>query len=360
MAFRIGQYIVGGEVNNASRNLVFGWLDFGDDEGIRFELVGNLDGDLAGKHIRFTAPAREWNEPEDREKLNSLATQQIGVADTMLLRMVRVPRGPADEAYIRGKLVEPPPIDEKPCLYLEWHSQNGRVVAEIVDPDIVEDPEDEPRRDATAPEPLPDPIDLENSAGPEIIGFRTNEAGEAEEMPFDDEDEEDDPYALFPPDLEDQLEASSRDEDCRSDGGQVERFGCRGWDDVIPGIDEETKRMYEQWDEVFHGEKDEPLVTLFDPPMSLPSPVELADEQAAEGPLKTLLARLALHNVAIDVCTHFTALDTYRWLIEEILPEAQIHPQLSSIGFVQHYSTWESCSECEAEFDAESEQGDES
>ena len=72
-----------------------------------------------------------------------------------------------------------------------------------------------------------------------------------------------------------------------------------------------------------------------------------------------LLTRLALHGVALDMCEHYTALDSYRLLIEEILPEAQIHPQLCSTGFIQHYATWEHCAVCAAEFDAEYERRNE-
>ena len=111
--------------------------------------------------------------------------------------------------------------------------------------------------------------------------------------------------------------------------------------------------MYEQWDEIFDGEKDEPLATLFDPPIALKKPDEIVDEEEAEVLLKGLLARLAMHGVALDMCEHFTSLDAYRLLVEEILPDAHIHPQLSSSGFVQHYATWEHCPRCEANFDAE-------
>ena len=127
--------------------------------------------------------------------------------------------------------------------------------------------------------------------------------------------------------------------------------GRRSWDDVIPGLDEETKRMYEQWDEVAYGEKDEPLSTLFDPPLKLEPPDRVTSEEQAESLLNMLLTRLATHSVAVDVCEHFTALDTYRWLVEVILPEADIHPQLPQIGFVQPYSTWEDCPRCAAEFE---------
>ncbi|MEK6249446.1 MAG: hypothetical protein N2C12_14790, partial [Planctomycetales bacterium] len=129
--------------------------------------------------------------------------------------------------------------------------------------------------------------------------------------------------------------------------------GPREWEDVIPGIDEETKRMYQQWDEVVYGEKDEPLSTLFDPPLALKKPDQICNEEEAQQLLDILLARLAMHCVSLDMCKHFTALDAYRLLIDELLPEAQIHPALITTGFVQHYSTWEHCPQCEAEFEAE-------
>ena len=106
-------------------------------------------------------------------------------------------------------------------------------------------------------------------------------------------------------------------------------------------------------DEVVDGDKDEPLATLFDPPLSLKCPDQITDEAEAATLLGVLLARLALHGVALDMCEHYTALDAYRLLLEEILPQANIHPQLLSTGFIQHYSTWEYCPKCEAEFETE-------
>ena len=92
---------------------------------------------------------------------------------------------------------------------------------------------------------------------------------------------------------------------------------------------------------------------MFDPPISLKQPDRITDEAEAAALLTVLLARLALHGVALDMCEHYTALEAYRLLIEVILPEAEIHPQLRSTGFIQHYATWEYCAACTAEFDAE-------
>ena len=56
---------------------------------------------------------------------------------------------------------------------------------------------------------------------------------------------------------------------------------------------------------------------------------------------------------ALDVCEHFSSMYTYTLLMNEILPTAQVHPNLAESEMVQHYSTSDFCPACEAEFDAE-------
>ena len=127
----------------------------------------------------------------------------------------------------------------------------------------------------------------------------------------------------------------------------------RSWNEIIPGIAKETKQLFEQLDEVVAGDKDEPLASLFDPPLQLIQPDQIRDEQEAERRLQELTDRLAEHGVVLDACQHFSALDSYRFLVEEVLPEAEIHPEMPSTGIVQYYATLESCQKCRAEFDCE-------
>jgi hypothetical protein len=166
----------------------------------------------------------------------------------------------------------------------------------------------------------------------------------------EEEEEDNDQYGLFDSDLERQIAQSSGVSDT-ADLPAEEKPRRRSWDEVIPGISDETKKMYEQWDDIFDGDKDEPIVSLLDPPLSVPKPDQIRDEREAEQWLKTLLARLAQQGVVLDVCEHFSPIDCYRLLVDEILPEAQVHPKLASTGFIQHYSTWESCEKCLAEFE---------
>jgi hypothetical protein len=348
MAFRIGKHILGGFLSNKRRNRVHGWLAYDEGVGIHFEFIGNLAGDLAGRVVEFEVLGREPSAKDviDAE-LDGLIHSQIGAAGDMLLRMVRVPDCPVEELMRRAKLGDLPPMDEKPCLYLEWFSQNGRVVAEIVGVEVRDYVEEGRPRPEVTPIPLPDPDDV----GLGITGIAIDEAGRAQSFEFGPDDAEpDDPFGLFPDDLD---AAVSRSADSESDVASGDPPQPRSWDEVIPGIDPETKALYEQWDEIYGGTKDEFLSTLIDPPLQLPPPDEVTDEDVARSLVMQIAASLARLSVAFDLCDHFTMVRTYRWLIEEILVEGHVHPGQTPTGIVTHYSTWESCPECDAEFGVE-------
>ncbi len=99
MAWRIGDYVIAGELKNTSHNSVTGWLEFPPDEGIHLELTGNFAGELAGKHFRFKVqPPDEPNDADDSPlNLDDLAVIQSGVVGDVLLRMVKIPRGSSNE-----------------------------------------------------------------------------------------------------------------------------------------------------------------------------------------------------------------------------------------------------------------------
>lgn len=353
MAFRIGSVITAGEIVNTRRNRVAGWLNFDDGEtGIHLELSGNLEGELAGQHLRFEVPSRlpqVDDLDEVRQAAKKLQMRQIGAVGEAVFRIVKVPRGSLQEFLDGVDRGEHPPVDETPCLYLEWFSQNGRVVAEILNPQMSYGPEESPTEKEIEPEPLPD-FDF----GVGAVGFAKNEDGEYERIEFDSSAEDEDPYGLFPKELESDLEAAQEpsafeDPEPTDDSEPRQK---RNWADV-PGIDAERAAMYEEWDEILFGDNHEQVTQLFDPPLALKPPQAVQDEAEAAELLRMLIGRLAMHSVAIDICEHYTALATYRWLMEEILPEARIHPRAAASGFVCHYSTNEFCETCDAEFDAE-------
>lgn len=374
MAYRLESYVLRGEIRNSNRNSVSGWLEVlrasEDGEGtapeprlVRLSLVGNLQGELAGREFRFEV--REKDLPNPRPVLEeAFYDDQIGTVGDSVYRMVRVPLIPIEEFYMARKRGETPPEEQRASLYLEWYSQNGRVVLELVDPilefdeqyDLLADPE---------PEPVPDQNDV-GAMSITAISLDDNGVSHFDADSISEPGEDDDPFELFPKDLNQQisqlpLDADTVDDTSSLEGelafADIEPREPRSWDEVIPGIDPETKAMYEQWDEVTHGTKDEPLTWLFESPLFLPKPDNVLDEQQAWTALQSLLAAMALRGVAFDMCPHFTAIQAYRLLIEELLPEAGVHPNLVATGWVQHYGSWESCEECQAEFDAEYEWG---
>ncbi|MBI4580149.1 MAG: hypothetical protein HY718_10635 [Planctomycetes bacterium] len=132
MAFRLGEQVVRGGVDNTKKNSVNGWLELrGISHRVALNLTGGCDADLAGRHVQFRV--RGWAVDEDDKPaseeaenaaieqpgLKGFAWHQIGPTGTMTAaRKVRVADCPAEELYARC-LDEPPPMEWKRCLYLE-------------------------------------------------------------------------------------------------------------------------------------------------------------------------------------------------------------------------------------------------
>lgn len=384
MALRLGDYAIRGEIRNTNRNSVCGYIEVleqsdGDGESggssesrrpaaLYLSLTGNLEGNLEGKAFRFLVREEDRpNPPAAFEPDAGIGWQQIGAMGQSSYRMVRIPLVPVEELYQARRRGEEPPEERKPSLYLEWYSQNGRVVLELINPVL----EFEGEYSALA-DPEPDPVPFHDESGlPQILMLQQTDDGDFEETDIsaeiaaEDAAEDDaDEFDLFPEGLEDQIRSSAcgTDDFCpdtdEAGAGEFEDDAAksptlRDWEDVIPGIDPETKAMYEQWDEVLHGTKDEPLTWLFEAPLYLPRPADVVDEEHAWVVLRSLLTAMARRGVAFDMCCHFTAMQAYRLLVDELLPDAGVHPNLVASGFIRHYSSWESCPECVAELEAE-------
>lgn len=347
MPTEIGEFVVSGELSNSRQNSVVGWLQLAGDAAVRIELTGNLAGTLRGTSVKFVRRDKDQFSSDSKdapEVVRLLSHRQIGV------------------------VTEFSQVGDN-ALRLEWQSQNGHILAEMPNLDLaIED-------DVGASTPgQPPGLDVgvtemyfgDEDALPDIAG----ESLETEL--FDDEDEEgeeeEDPFGLFDEGLEDKLAESlgplggeseevdfvpgDRTGDGRSSEDVPEELGnYANWRSM--DLDPETQRMYEQWDEIFAGKKDEPLSYLFDKPLRLPRPSAVDDPKVAWPLVVSILAQLAKLSVALDVCEHFDAVATYRLLMDEILPNAKVHPNLAASDMVQHYSTSEHCKKCQAEFDAE-------
>ncbi len=363
MPHRISDYVLSGELRNTRRNSVTGWIEFAPDYGIRLELTGNFSGQLNGQHIRFKNrlldPEQVSAPGEFPDPIEELADRQIGVVQSMQLRDASSP--PAENALALSAAERESKSGNLPGLWLEWSSQNGDVQCELMDVELeYVDPDqttpDESNYEAYSPESYADGLteltlhEHVDSESDELFATHEEE-GSDPELADDELDDAEDPYGLF----DDRLQA---DVEQALAGDSATAADARpGWDEIIPDIDPQTKALYEQWDEIFEGKKDEPIRHLFPKPLKLPKPERVASDEEAEKLVKDILSQLALLSVALDVCEHFSPQQTYRLLIQEILPSAKVHPNLAASDMVQHYATSDYCQRCEEEFEAEYEDG---
>lgn len=352
MAFRLGNHIVSGEIFNTTPYSVHGWLELrGREQPLVLQLTGNCSPDLAGWHFRFEArpPADPPTSDDAHGDLEGLALQQIGPTGTMTAaRRVRSLRPPLPAAP--EKPDETPAPEESRCLYLEWFSQNGRVLIELLDPviELLEYQEGDgtaegngaPETPPAAGQPFDATEDLLESALDD-----GEEAGDAEgEEEYDDEEGQDDPFALFPRDLQLQFDMEARATD----------WNLQDDDEKPPML-----RELELMDHLIETSSGVPLSDLFEGPLQCPLPDQLQDGEVEEA-LKVLLAQLALYGVALEICPHFTPREAYRLLLEQICPEERAYPELRNTQWVQHYSTSDYCPQCQAELEHQFEEGDDS
>ncbi len=348
MAYRLDDSVISGEIFNTTNYCVHGWLELrGWDHPLVLQLTGNCSPDLAGWHFRFESNNAHRGEDADCDspELESLATQQIGPTGTISVQRVRGTGEAAKDAGTRES-GQRQAYEGKRCLCLEWFGQNGRVVIELLDPilEFVEfqelngsarDADAAPQLGDEAPPPVPPPdaapAPSEDDVEAEIDAFFSE---------LDAAEEDEDPYQLFPKDLQLQfdLEASQTDASLNDDEDK-------------PRVIRELELM----DDLIENSPGVPLSELFDNPVKCPLPDQLDDEQV-EAAMKSLLAELALFGVSLEICEHFTAREAYRLLLEEVCPEERAYPELRNTQWVQHYSTSDYCEQCQAEFDREFEQ----
>ena len=370
MALRLGGLVVCGEIDNTYHYSVYGrlWLR-GQEQPLLLRLTGDCDPDLAGRRFYFemrNPGARVIIGPDiENFDLANLAWQQIGATGMMTAeRRVKTADCSAKELAQRLQLGEPPPMQWKNCLYLEWFSQNGRVVLEIPDPlidfrdadellDILPTIDILPSVDASG---LDDPgsdrdeeqvfDSLRDGEDSMPYGETADSAETADGFADDSRTDEDwtagdvdDPYGLFPAELQRSFDAESE---------RMDRV-------VDAGGGSQSQRELELMDELLAGGEGEPIGSLFETPMRFPSPDQLGDDEV-EGALKALLAELALFGIALDICEHFTPRDAYRLLVEEICRTQTAYPELRKTQWVQQFTTAEFCADCEAELDREFEE----
>ncbi len=350
MACRLDDYVVSGEIFNTTNYSVHGWLELrGWNHPLLLQLTGNCSPDLAGWHIRFEASRSPIGVDAGLDDVDDLASQQVGPTGRMtMLRLAG-----AEEGCVREAPSSNCPArrsSAKMYLYLEWFSQNGRVVLELNDPvvEFVDFQElsvsrgigHKPDRVSGELDDCCDSLDaiaasdpIEGEADDDLL-FADLAEGESVQ---EEDDPEEDPYRLLPKDLELQFEAEASEIDwaLSEDEGKSRAI-----------------REMEIMDELIANSPGVVFRELFDGPVKCPLPDNLSDEQVEQA-LKSLLAELARFGIALEVCEHFTPREAYRLLLEEICPEERAYPELRDTQWVQHYSTSDYCKSCQDEFERE-------
>lgn len=365
MALRIEQSVVRGEIRSSRRNSISGWIEIrrhGMKDGLSItetvvatlSLVGNLDGQLDGRDFRFRVREGDSSDMHSVQE-QSFHLQQVGVIGDSAFRMVRVPLIPIEEFLLARQRGDAAPEELRMSIYLEWYSQNGRVVMELLDPEMEFDGGDSQLADCT-PDDLPE---TDPALPPSITTILRGDDGTIEvfdnspdsvlgeddlQEETDDAHSADDEYGLFESNFEQLIRESAF-----SDVHEAETTSQTHWDELIPGIPPAIKALYEQWDEVLHGEHDQPLTSLFEEPLRLPIPDDLTSEKQAWEALSSLLGAMAIRGVGVEMCPHLSAAEAYRMLVTDLLPEVRVHPNLLNSGFICHLSTWECCEECQNE-----------
>ena len=344
MTLRLGDLVVSGEIDNTRPYSVCGWVKLrGQDHPLTLNLTGDAGAGLKGLRVRFEAAGRNARQEFVSEEMSErLAWQQVGPTGLMSIGPDRFGRE---------------------AISLEWHSQNGRVLLVLPCPALEVLPDED---DDDSPFAGIDDGDGDDEHEHDL--FYGAADGDDFDVPFGpagffDEDA-DDPYGLFPPELQDHLD----DEADQVDRDVLPMFGDGSFGDLPFGDlpfgdgefddgdeDDLFAAQLERLEELIESGAGTPISQIFDPPLRL-RPATQLDDDRVETALKLLLARLAEHGISLDVCEHYTPRQAYRYLLEDVCPNEVTHPELDATRWVQHFSTRDTCPACEAEFEKEYEE----
>lgn len=324
MAWRLADFFIVGYLNNTKRNSTHGVvvLHGREDHPVSIQLTGNMGKSLRGRAFEFKLRVPLENIPPLPKELFKLP-MQVGITDTIEYKMVKVLRAdPIDVMEGRASNA----FDWVPTLYLSWNGQNGRMVLELVDPEIT----------LCDGEPIPTPEIpvFPPQARPEVTILHFNDEGEPEAQSYK---------------MKDPAQAEAEQE-----GEELEAY--------LDRLNRETEQAYrcakEQAISEMEMEMLEPpeidenseLLGGLLQPKRLPA-VHDVDEDRAEELVKMLLAEIAMHGVAVHLCEHCTQRDAYAYILNDIIQEGRVPPGLAKSGWTQNYDYGETCPECLAEFE---------
>lgn len=334
MAYRLGEHVVYGHLDNRRENRIRGslhlWGDFSPDvDDIHFELTGNCAPDLRGRYIRFWCRCDPWKcKPVDAETLKGFERNQTGEAGKMSASgWVRSLPCSVEEYLQRKRLGEPPPTPWVRHLYLEWYGPNGRVVVEMADPLVEQRPDtDEVDGRKLAPHeiwvPLPNlammPDAALRDAPPSGIGItEISLDGDNHHIKHWSKVTARDDMKLEP------LDPLADEEDCDDEA----------WDEETEYVCDCCGEPQESLLERVHGEDPFP-------------PADSLDDVTIRSELRRLVKRLEALDISYEVCEHCNAREAYRILLEEILPQNDGNPEPDNMEGVDYFSTVDYCPEC--------------
>jgi hypothetical protein len=340
MAFRLGDLIIAGVIYHSRPFCVHGRLLLrGGEMPISVELTGIPSEDLRGRSFEFEVPRNDRPPTdEDRATVARFCNQQIGPVGDMTAALKRKTFDCSVEEFCRrSRLGDPPPVRWCRCLYLEWYSQNGRVVIELLEPEL-RFLDDRPPPDLVDDIALAEQHAAESGEAPEIPGgLPGDEFDLPPDFPASEEEpphSEDEGYGLIPDDLNRELERSAR---------QIDR--------EIAGQSEEPNKAIQEFemldDLIEHGEGT--LIPELLESLRLPAPsAELSERQALQA-LSAALGQLALFGVAFNICEHCSIQDAYRIFMQKVCAECTVFPQMRGTSCVQHFTTSDFCERCRGE-----------
>jgi hypothetical protein len=316
MAFRLQDHVIDGFISGSGYETHGALTLAGVNSPIILSLTCDPGPMLRGRMIDFRAKDPSKVVP----LLHSIEPIQVGITGEMNLRMVKVPRIPIEEWDHKSPLE----CDWELCLYLEWFSQNGRVVIELVDPVIL----------LRAGDPIEIPEIPEGGGGGfsffvirEVPDEGSGEKFEVKGYTLVEEEEEDEG------DLDSYLERLNRERDAA--------VGASDEDDLGKFLEIEGEKFLNS------QEDGEYLGSLLEP-RQLPHPNDVSEEEA-EILFKSILMELALRAVSVHLCAHCDMRQAYRYLVETVLQEGRADPTHKPNGWVITYCYGETCPQCEAE-----------
>ena len=108
--------------------------------------------------------------------------------------------------------------------------------------------------------------------------------------------------------------------------------------------------LYKFLDELSDGSHDVPIISLLESPPPHEPPARMKSAEIQEM-LRDLIAQLAMLGISVTICPHFSAERSLRWLLDEVVFEEQVHPQMVQHGYVSFYMSSDRCTECSLEFE---------